>query len=251
MEQTIYQMSLIVTGIINLVMGTYLLFGGHKYTKYPIYRMARICTTIWIMAFGIGYELHAIFMFRFTWPSAASALTATYFHLAGICFSWGYTSLLNPMYLTRRIAIRDVAIYVVGLICYWTVALLFRQAPLLTMLSFCIFFGYAFYVTYVFYRTYNRVTLRLMKMSMGSVREFVRWMQMCTDLIILFGIGSVAVTATFPFKSWPYPLLLTAGVGMFGYMVYSIEKYGGVIDAATKATLNVALDKERENKKKQ
>ena len=180
--------------------------------------MARICTTIWIMAFGIGYELHAIFMFRFTWPSAASALTATYFHLAGICFSWGYTSLLNPMYLTRRIAIRDVAIYVIGLISYWTVALLFRQAPLLTMLSFCIFFGYAFYVTYVFYRTYNRVTLRMMKMSMGS---------------------------------WPYPLLLTAGVGMFGYMVYSIEKYGGVIDAATKATLNVALDKERENKKKQ
>jgi hypothetical protein len=155
------------------------------------------------------------------------------------------------MYLTRRIAIRDVAIYVIGLISYWTVALLFRQAPLLTMLSFCIFFGYAFYVTYVFYRTYNRVTLRMMKMSMGSVREFVRWMQMCTDLIILFGIGSVAVTATFPFKSWPYPLLLTAGVGMFGYMVYSIEKYGGVIDAATKATLNVALDKERENKKKQ
>jgi hypothetical protein len=38
---------------------------------------------------------------------------------------------------------------------------------------------------------------------------------------------------------------------MFGYMVYSIEKYGGVIDAATKATLNVALDKEKENKKKQ
>ena len=31
MEQNIYQMSLIITGIINLVMGTYLLFGGHSY----------------------------------------------------------------------------------------------------------------------------------------------------------------------------------------------------------------------------
>jgi hypothetical protein len=74
-------------------------------------------------------------------------------------------------------------------------------------------------------------------MSMGNMLSFVHWMQMCTDLIVLFGIGSVVITAIFPTETWPYVMLLVAGVGMFAYMVYSIEKYGEVIDEAAKATL--------------
>ena len=230
MEQSVYQMSLIITGVLNLIMGLYLLQGNYRYTKYPVYSRARICTMIWVVAFGIGYLLHAFFMWRFTWPAAASALTVTYFHLAGICFSWGYISLLNPLYLTKRIKIRDVAIYLFGLVVYWTIPLLWRTAPLYTLLSYCIFFSYAVYVTYIFYNTYNRVSMRMMKMSMGNVQDFVKWMQICTDLIILFGIGSVVVTALFPTQSLPFVFLLIAGVGMFGYMVYSIENYGNVID---------------------
>lgn len=240
MEQGIYQWSLIITGILNLIMGIYLQSSNYKYKEYPIYRMARICTIIWVVAFGIGYQLHALFMWRFSWPAAASALTVTYFHLAGICFSWGYTSLLNPVYLTRRIVKRDIAIYLFGLVAYWTVPLIWKHAPLYTLLSYCIFFSYAVYVTYIFYRTYNQVSLRLMKMSMGNVRDFVRWMQVCTDLIILFGIGSVVVTALFPTQSLPFVLLLFAGFGMFSYMVYSIEHYGNVIDTATTATYHMA-----------
>lgn len=240
MEQSIYQLSLIVTGILNLLMGIYLLRDNYRYTKYPIYYMARICTIIWVMAFGIGYQIHAFFLWRFTWPAAASALTVTYFHLAGICFSWGYTSLLNPVYLTKRIKIRDIAIYAVGLVVYWTIPLIWQNAPMYTLLSYCIFFSYAAYVTYVFYHTYNQVSMRLLKMSLGNVRDFVKWMQVCTDLIILFGIGSVVITALFPTASLPFVLLLLAGVGMFSYMVYSIEHYGKVIDTATKATYHVS-----------
>ena len=238
MGQTFYQLSLIVTGIINVLMGIYLLRGNHRFTKYPVYRMARIATIIWVISFGIGYLLHALFLWRFTWPTAASALSVTYFHLAAICFSWGYTGLLNPHYLTKRIKVFDIFYYIVGLICYWTVALLWKRAPLYTILSFCIFFAYAVRAAFIFYRTYNLVSLRLLKMSMGNMLSFVHWMQMCTDLIVLFGIGSVVITAIFPTETWPYVLLLVAGVGMFAYMVYSIEKYGEVIDEAAKATLH-------------
>ena len=248
MEQSIYQLSLIVTGILNIIMGLYLLLGNYRYKKYPIYYMARICTTIWVLAFGIGYQLHAIFMWRFTWPTAASALTASYFHLAGICFSWGYTSLLNPRYLTRSIKIRDISIFVFGLAAYWTVPLIWHDAPLYTLLSYCVFFGYAAYVAFVFYHTYSQVSMRLMKMSLGNVRDFVRWMQVCTDLIVLFGIGSVVITALFPNDSLPFVLLLFAGVGMFSYMVYSIENYGKVIDPATRATLDVSMQRQKRKK---
>lgn len=127
----------------------------------------------------------------------------------------------------------------------YQLSLIWHDAPLYTLLSYCVFFGYAAYVTYVFYHTYNQVSLRLMKMSLGNVRDFVRWMQVCTDLIILFGIGSVVITALFPNASLPFVLLLFAGVGMFSYMVYSIENYGKVIDPATKATLVVSLHQQK------
>jgi hypothetical protein len=198
--------------------------------------MTRLLTVLWLVSFGLGYMLHAVLCWRETWPTAASALTATYFHLAAICFSWGYIPLLNPVYLRRSIVVRDIVIYLIGLVGYWTVALNWVHAPFYTLLSFCVFFLYALYCVIVFYTTYNRVSERMMKMSLGSVGSFVRWMQVCCDLIILFGIGSVAVTALFPNDKWPFVALLYAGVGMFGYMVYSLDKYGAVIDDATKAT---------------
>ena len=112
MEQSIYQLSLIVTGILNIIMGLYLLLGNYRYKKYPIYYMARICTTIWVLAFGIGYQLHTLF----------------------------------------------------------------------------------------------------------------------------------------PNDSLPFMLLLFAGVGMFSYMVYSIENYGKVIDPATRATLDVSMQRQKRKK---
>ena len=51
-------------------------------------------------------------------------------------------------------------------------------------------------------------------------------------LIVMFGIGSVTITGIFANELVPYVLLLFAGIGMFGYMVYSLEKYGEVVDDA-------------------
>ena len=232
----IYRLALVITGLINIGMAGSLALHTGRYATYHTYRMTRILTIIWLMAFGIGYNIHAIFCWREAWPTAASALTATYFHIGAICFSWGYTSLLNPTYLTKKVAIRDTAIYLLGLICYWTVALKWNDAPIYVFLSFCVFFLYCIYGVIIFYRTYNRVSYRMMKMSLGNVGSFVRWMQMCCDLIILFGISSVTITAIFPNDKWPFVVLLVLGAGMFGYIVYSLEKYGTVINDATRVT---------------
>jgi hypothetical protein len=236
MDELIYRIALVITGFLNLGMAVLLLIHTGQYKKYRIYRMTRNLTTIWLVAFGLGYMVHAAFFWRYTWPTAASALTASYFHVGALCFNWGYTSLLDNSYLKRSVIIRDLAIFVIGLIGYWTVAFLWDDAPTYVLISFCAFFLYAVLSITIFYRTYNRVSYRMLKMSMGSVGSFVRWMQVCCDLIIMFGVGSVAITGIFPNSLWPYVFLLFAGVGMFGYMVYSLERYGNVIEAATRAT---------------
>ncbi len=241
MELMIYRLALFLTAIINLIMAGMLWNGSKAYKKYAIYYRTRLLTTLWIAVFGLGYLIHGTFMWRFSWPTAASALTVSYFHIGAICFSWGYTSLLNPNYLTRRIVWRDTLIFLVALITYWTVALLWQKAPGFTLLSFVIFFAYAAWIVFKFYHTYNMVSSRMLRLSFGNVMGFVRWMQVCCDLIILFGISSVTITSIFPTDFWPFTLLLFAGVGMFAYIAYSLNKYGITIETTTEATENVAL----------
>lgn len=240
MEQLIYRIALFVTGIINLVMAGMLLRGSKPYRQYAVYFRTRMLSALWVGVFGLGYILHGILMWRYTWPTAASALTATYFHIGAICFSWGYTSLLNPHYLTPRITLRDGIYYLVCLLLYWMVALLWKEHPTFTMLSYCLYFAYAAWVVFKFYKTYNQVSTRLLRLSYGNVMDFVRWMQVCCDLIVLFGISGVAITGIFPTDFWPYTLLLIAGVGMFGFICYSLNKYGATIETTTEATQKVA-----------
>ena len=240
MEQTIYRIALILTGVINLGLAGWLFGGSKPYKQYDVYYRTRLLTTLWIAVFGLGYMIHCALLWRYTWPTAASALTVTYFHLGAICFSWGYTSLLNPKYLTRGIVLRDCLYYLFSIIIYWTVALQWKEASTYTALSFVPFFCYAALIVFVFYQTYNQVSYRLLRLSYGNVMGFVRWMQVCCDLIVLFGISSVAITGIFPTDFWPYTLLLVAGIGMFGYIAYSLNKYGSTIETTTEATKNVA-----------
>ena len=55
------------------------------------------------------------------------------------------------------------------------------------------------------------------------------------------GISSVAITSILATDFWPFTLLLFAGVGMFAYIAYSLNKYGITIETTTEATENVAL----------
>ena len=229
MELIIYRSSLFLAAITNLFMAGLLWKGSKVYKHFAVYYRARLLTTLWIAVFGLGYLIHGTFMWRFSWPTAASALTVSYFHFGAICFSWGYTSLLNPDYLTRRIVWRDGLIFLFALITYWTVALLWQKAPGFTLLSYVIFFAYASWIVFKFYQTYNMVSSRALRMPYGDVMDFVRWMQVCCDLIVLFGISCVAITSIFPTDFWPFTLLLYAGVGMFAFIAYSLNKFGTTI----------------------
>lgn len=240
MEFLFYQLSLVIAAIANLAMAASLMSHQKAYTKYPVYHRARLMTILWLVVFAIGYLLHFSLRLRSNWPSAASALTVSYFHWGAICFCWGYIPLLNPDHLTKKRMIVDTAVYVIGLVAYWTVALLWKEAPMATMVSYLVFFVYCAYYMIVFYKTFNRVSFRLVKMSYGNVSGFVRWMQACCDLILLFGIGSVAITAMFPTDFWPYTLLEVLGTLVYAYIVYSLSHYGAVIETASRATENVA-----------
>ena len=229
MERLLYVATLLATGVLNMLIAIFLLKDSKHYREQTDYYRARILTVVWLFAFGIGYLVHAVFQWRFTWPTAASALTASYFHIGAVCFSWGYTPLLDPTYFTKKIVVRDSVLLAVGLIVYWTAALLRVYAPFYSLFSFLFFFIYAFIVAYTFYTTFNRVSYRRIRMGAGSISGFIQWMQICCDLIVLFGIGSVAITAAFHTEVIPFCLLLIAGFGMFAYIAYSIDKYGPVI----------------------
>lgn len=236
MAQQFYQFSLLLTALINLGMAVKLLAGTKRYAAYPIYFRARILTVVWLAVFALGYIVHAIFQFRFYWPAVSTALTTTYFHIGAICFRWGYTSMLNPHFLNRKVVVGDLIIFVLGLATYWTVALTWKEQAFYTTLATGIFFLYCAYGTIVFYKTYNLVSLRMIKITNGSMSSFVRWLQLCCDLIILFGIGGVALTGMFPHELWPYIVLCWFSPPMFGYIVYSLSKYGNVVEDATRVS---------------
>lgn len=241
MISLIYSISLIVGAVANLLMATLLLAHQKAFSRYPIYHRARLLTAVWLIVFAVGYLIHAVTGLRAFWPSAASALTVSYFHFGAICFCWGYIPLLNPDYLTRRIVVRDLIIYAFGLVCYWSVALLWKDAPLYTLLSFIVFFGYVAYHIFLFYQTYHNVSYRLLKMSYGNVSGFVHWLQISCDLIIFFGTCGVIMLALFNEDSKiPYTVLTLMGIGIWAYIVYSLNKYGSVVETATRATENVA-----------
>jgi len=238
MEQRLYQFALIVGALFNLAIAIIMLVGNRKYPKYPVYLRARILTVIWLLDFAVGYVLHAAFLFRYGTPAIATALTTTYFHIGAICFSWGYTSLLNPNYLTKRVIISDLLVLVVGVTAYWIVGTTWKSEPFYATLSTIVFFAYAAYGVTVFYRTYNLVAYRMIKMSIGNVTSFVKWLQMCCDLIIFFGVGGVALTGIFPDRAWPYIVLSIFSPSMFGYITFSLSRYGEIIQDAPLVNTN-------------
>ena len=149
--------------------------------------------------------------------------------------------MLNPNYLTQKIIVRDLIIYGVGLISYWTVALIWRDNPLYTVLSFSVFFLYVAYHIILFYRTYHNVSYRLMKMSYGNVSGFVRWLQVSCDLIIFFGTVGVIMLALFQHDTkFPFTVLTLLGIVIWAYIVFSLNKYGSVVETASRATENIA-----------
>lgn len=240
MELELYRTALILGGAVNILIAIALLHNNIYFRNYDVYHWARTLVAINYTIFGIGFLLHALFCWRICWPEAASTLTVSYFHSGGILFGWSHTSLMRPDYLKRSIVVRDLTIYAISLVIYWTV---------MADWTFVIFFVHASYIIYIFYSTYYQTRHNLSNMPadgeaprwwtaeakrtvLGSQHSFV----IGCHLIVLFGIGSVAITAAFPHDIWPYTLLELAGIAVFCQIFYSLVEYGNVIDAATNAT---------------
>lgn len=228
MEHQLYQTALLVAGILNLMMTIVLHHNSYAFKGYDVYRRARLLSGFALAVFGVGFLMHWYFQWRTEWPEAATALSVSYFHIGAVLFSWSHTSLLNSHYLTRGIVARDIVILAVALTGYWTAAA--NQELCMMNYALVVFFLHVIWLVFVFYRTYYRVSRRLIAMQRGTAEQFVRWMLRSCHLIILFGVGSVTLTAFVPTALWPYTLLLCCGIGVFFYIFYSLTEYGFVID---------------------
>lgn len=249
MEQHLYDIALMLGAAMNMAMALVLVHNNYAYRYYDVYRRSRSMTALTFFVFGIGFLMHYFFHWRTEWPAAASALTVSYFHIGAVLFGWGHISLLNPFYLTRRVIIRDFSILFVGITIYWTSVLLYSVFTY----QFIIFFLHASYIAFVLYRTLYRVSRQTAALPKNesnatwwtdeariSVINFQRSINTSCHLIILFGLGSVAITACFPNDIWPYTILLIVGIGVFCYIFYALTEYGANIEAGTNATEDVS-----------
>ncbi len=248
--QELYNIVLLVAAVANVVMGCSLLDGNTSYRDYEVYRRSRLFTAFCYLIFAAGFVAHSQLGWRTTWPAGASALSVSYFHMAAVLFGWSHISLLNPNYLTRNVVVRDVIILVLGLIAYWTAAA--TQLSILNF-QFSIFFAHALWISYTFYRTLVRVRPLTKHLPQSNVNArwwtdanrqmvigFQRSIRISCHLIIIFGIGSIAITAAFPTQRLPYIILMLLGIAVFCYIYYALSNYGSVIEAGTNATEDVA-----------
>ena len=270
MELQLYYTVLYLAGAINIMIALVLIHNNVYYADYDVYRRSRTLVAVNYAIFAVGFFLHAHFCLRFTNPVLASALSIAYFHSGGVLFGWSHISLMRPDYLTRRVVVRDLAILALGLVCYAAVGLSslrpavgltsLRPAvgcaaavpqplslPLSLPLSFLIFFAHATYIAYTFYRTYYQVRRSIVHRPAADVPWWTPEKKRTVlnrhhafvigcHLIIIFGLGSIALTAAFPHAIWPYTLLTAAGIVVFSYIFYALVEYGAVIDSAAGAT---------------
>jgi len=228
-QEYFYGVSLIVAAIANLLMAGMLHFDSNNYlyTNSPNYLRSRRLTSVALAVFGIGFLLHWWFMPHYTNRLAATALSLSYFHIGGVLFSMSHTSLIDRHYLTRRVVVRDVTLLLLSLMIYWGSVVL--SSPILSRVGFGIFFLHITHLTAVFYHSYYRINKQLDNyaeyLPNDADRE-VRWLLYSCHIIILFGIGSNVFSMVFQNYTWPFSVLLTVAVGVFGYIYKALDSFG-------------------------
>ena len=248
--QNFYNIILLIAAALNVIMSCQLLAGNASYDSYTVYRRSRLLTALTFLIFAVGFIAHSQLGWRATWPAGATALSVSYFHVGAMLFGWSHISLLNPSYLTRRIAVRDITILVAGIIAYWTTAANFSFVTF--HFTLLIFFLHALYISFVFYYTLVRVQVMTGQLPQSDdnarwwtddnrlmVMGFQRSIRVSCHLIIFFGIGSIVVTAAFPTEQLPYIILMALGIVVFCYIYYGLTNYGTVIEAGTNATEDI------------
>ena len=260
MDLVLYQTVLYAACLVNFLLALLLLFNNYEYRKYDIYHRSCKITAINYINFAIGFFIHGYLTLRFQNPVAASALSVSYFHVGAVMFSWSHTPLMCPNYLTRRIAIRDICILGVGIITYWLPIVIPVLRPYSEWL-FAIFFLHGVYLSYMFlsnyFKTQNSIEQTTVEANAPSwwtpetkrrlLSKHHSFITGCV-LIVIFGLGSIAITAAFPTQVWPYTLLSGGGMLVFWFIYYAVSEYGGVIEIASYAMKINSLDGSRRQK---
>ena len=251
-EQQFYDLSLLLAGIVNFVMAIVLLYNNFYYRDYVIYLRSRQLTALCLSVFGAGFLLHLYFGWRAFWPIAASALSVSYFHIGGLLLSWSHTSLLNPKYLRRFIVVRDIIALFLCITALWVGV--FIDSSLILNVGIGVFLVHVAWMGTDFLYTNYRVRRQFKELPVTDINA--RWwtptakqniffgqrsMSVACYMIILWGWGSIIMTALIPDSVWPYTVLLCMGCCVFGYIFYTLDNYGMVIEAATNATEDVTL----------
>ena len=256
MELQLYSTVLMLAAGVNFIIAFALLHNNMWFRTYDVYRRSRTLMALNYAIFAVGFLLHAHYQLRLSSPAMADALTVSYFHSGGVLFGWSHISLMRPNYLTRQVVVRDLSILAFGLVCYWTPFVVGHYSPIVTHLSFLIFFLHATFIACTFYYIYYKVHRSIEQMPAGGsvpswwtpdtkrtvLGRYHSFVISC-HLIVIFGLGSVALTAAFPSAIWPYIVLSLSGIAVFSYIFYSIVEYGNVIDSATSAAEDVEKSK--------
>ena len=226
-----YSVSLLVGAVVNWVLAAMLFFDpdNYLYSETPRYLRSRYLTALSLVVFGLGFALHWWFMPRFYNPIAASALSLGYFHIGGTLLSMSHTGLIDRHYLTFRVALRDVTVLILSVLVYGMSALL--QSHTLLYIGFALFFLHIGFLTCKFYQSFHRIYLQLGNYANwlpNDTDRDMRWLFFSCHLIILFGIGGIAVTLLFPNDTLPFTLLMFVGVGIFGYIYKALDGFSAL-----------------------
>ena len=251
MEQQLYQLTLLVSGIVNLLIAIGLIHGNCDYHDYSIYRRSRLLTALSLAVFGAGFLLHWHFGWRTTWPLGATALSVTYFHLGGTFLFWSHVSLLRPDYLRPRVMIRESIALILCITTLWLGAI--YNVFQFVCTGIVIFLLHVTWMSIDFLHTYRRTSREVRHLPITEANA--SWwtvdaqrdtfhgqlsMSISCLLIIFFGVFSVIFTALLPHAIWPYTVLLCIGMAVFVYIFYSLDHYGAFIEAATCATEDIS-----------
>ena len=227
-----YSVSLLVGAVVNWVLAAMLFFDPDNflYTETPRYLRSRYLTALSLLVFGLGFALHWWFMPRFSNPLAASALSLAYFHIGGTLLSMSHTGLIDRHYLTFQVAIRDVSVLILSVLVYAMSALL--QSHTLLYIGFALFFLHIGFLTCKFYQSFHRIYLQLGNYANylpNDTDRDMRFLFFSCHLIILFGIGGIAVTLLFPTDTRPFTLLMFVGVAVFGYIYKALDGFSALV----------------------
>ena len=171
-----------------------------------------------------------------------------------------YNVFITGIFYTGFLSTYEISLVGVGIITYWLPIVI----PVLRPYSewpFAIFFLHGVYLSYMFlsnyFKTQNSIEQTTVEANAPSwwtpetkrrlLSKHHSFITGCV-LIVIFGLGSIVITAAFPTQVWPYTLLSGSGMLVFWFLYYAVSEYGGVIEIASYAMKINSLDGSRRQK---